>query len=217
MAARTGAIETRRLMNNPEKRHPDLERTSSRRKQVLDAAECCFRRSGFHGASMSEISKAAGMSAGHIYNYFDSKDAIIGTFVEQNIERISALVLDLKQRDDPLQAMIDDVERCVNDNLHPGTWVLPLEIFAEASRNPAVATLLQDADNHSRSALRTVVKLGRAKRGLAHDDALLDGRIEALISMFQGLHLRALHNPKLNEAATVAAFRMALAALLLSE
>jgi hypothetical protein len=61
------------------------------------------------------------------------------------------------------------------------------------------------------------VKLGRAKRGLAHGDALLDGRIEALISMFQGLHLRALHNPKLDEAATVAAFRLVLAALLLSE
>lgn len=202
--------------NGTEKNHPDQERTSNRRKQVLEAAECCFRRSGFHGASMAEISKAAGMSAGHIYNYFDSKDAIIGTFVEQNIERISALVLDLKQRDDPLQAMIDDTERCVLDNLHPGTWVLPLEIFAEASRNPEVATLLQDADSHSRGALRAVLKLGRAKRGLANDDALLDGRIEALIAMFQGLHLRALHNPTLDETATVAAFRLALAALLFS-
>jgi AcrR family transcriptional regulator len=203
--------------NNTEKKHPDQERTSNRRKQVLEAAECCFRRSGFHGASMSEISKAAGMSAGHIYNYFDSKDAIIGTFVEQNIERISAIMLDLKQRDDPLQAILDDVERYVHDNLHTGTWVLPLEIFAEASRNPAVATLLQDADRHSRGALRTVLKLGREKRGLANDDALLDGRIEALISMFQGLHLRALHNPTLDEVATVAAFRLMLGPLLLSE
>jgi AcrR family transcriptional regulator len=200
-----------------EKNHPDQERTISRRKQVLDAAECCFRRKGFHGASMSEISKAAGMSAGHIYNYFDSKDAIIATFVGQNVERISALMLDLKQREDPLQAILDDVEQCVHDNIDPVTWILPLEIFAEASRNPAVATVLQQADVLSRGALRAVVKLGREKRGLPNDDAVLDGRIDAIISLFQGLHLRAIHNPSLNEAAVVAAFRLALAPLLFSE
>jgi AcrR family transcriptional regulator len=204
-------------MNNAEKKHPDPERTSNRRKQVLDAAECCFRRSGFHGASMSEISKAAGMSAGHIYNYFDGKDAIIATFVGQNVERISALMLDLEQRDDPLQAILDDVEKCVHENLNPDTLTLPLEIFAEASRNQAVAMQLQQADALSRSALRAIVKSGREKRGLSNDDAVLDGRIEALIAMFQGLHLRAVHNASINEAAVVAAFKLALTPLLFGE
>jgi AcrR family transcriptional regulator len=166
---------------------------------------------------MSEISKAAGMSAGHIYNYFDSKDAIIATFVRQNIERISALMQDLEQRDDPLQCMLDDVEKCVHDNIDPVTWMLPLEIFAEASRNPAVADALQQSDLHSRNALRAVVKLGREKRGLPNDDTVLDGRIEAIIALFQGLHLRAIHNPSINEAAVVAAFRLAMTPLLFSE
>ena len=82
-----------------EKRHIDPERAANRRRQVLDAAATCFRRSGFHGASMSEISKAAGMSAGHIYNYFASKDAIIAAFVEENETRVKGIISDIGNSD----------------------------------------------------------------------------------------------------------------------
>jgi AcrR family transcriptional regulator len=198
-----------------EKRHPDQERASNRRKQVLDAAESCFRLRGFHAASMAEISKAAGMSAGHIYNYFDGKDAIIAAFVQQNLERVSALLHDLERHADPLQAILDDMELSVRRNLDSAFWKMPLEIFSEASRNPTIATLLQDADRQSREELRRIIKLGRERRGLASDDGELAGRVEAIISMFQGLHLRALHSPALDEPALVAAFRLAMTPLLL--
>ena len=204
-------------MSCMDKKHPDQERATSRCKQVLDAAEICFSRSGFHGASMAEISKAAGMSAGHIYNYFDNKDAIIAAFVRQNVERVTDLIGDLEQREDPLQAIFDDIEKSVHADLRPGIWKLPLEIFAEASRNPKIAALVQEADGQSRNQLRNVLTKGRKARGLATDAALLDGRIEAMISMFQGLHVRALHNPGLDEAALVAAIRLAMAPLLFSE
>ena len=137
-------------MNQVEKKHPDPERANTRRMQVLDAAESCFSRRGFHGASMAEISKAAGMSAGHIYNYFDSKDAIIAAFVMKNTERVSNLMQDLAQREDPLQAVIDNAGEHVLESLDPKTWVMPLEIFAEASRNPAIAEMLHSADRRSR-------------------------------------------------------------------
>lgn len=126
-----------------EKRHIDPERAANRRRQVLDAAATCFRRSGFHGASMSEISKAAGMSAGHIYNYFASKDAIIAAFVEENETRVMGIISDIGSQPDPLQAIIDDVDQSIRDNLDPDYWALPLEIAAESARNPAIAALSQ--------------------------------------------------------------------------
>ena len=92
------------------KRRCCVERTQNRRNQVLEAAECCFARSGFHGASMAEISKAAGMSAGHIYNYFESKDDIIAAFVQRNMDRVTTIISEIEARDDPLQAMLDDLE-----------------------------------------------------------------------------------------------------------
>ncbi len=203
-------------MRITEKQRVDQERTLNRRNQVLEAAASCFRRSGFHGASMAEISKAAGMSAGHIYNYFDGKDAIIAAFVGKNLERVAAILLDLQQQHDPLQVMFDNAEQHVKENLDPALWGLQLEIFSEASRNPAIAAVLRDADARLRGELHGIVKRGREQHQLAADDATVAGRIETLIGMYQGVSLRALHNPGLDQAAVVAAFRVALTPLLFS-
>ncbi|QGZ39023.1 TetR family transcriptional regulator [Pseudoduganella flava] len=203
-------------MNHIEKRHHDPEKARHRRRQVLDAAAACFGRSGFHGASMAEISKAAGMSAGHIYNYFDSKDAIIAAFVEENVERIAADLRELEQQEDPLQALLDRIPQGVRDDLNPQTWFMPMEITAEASRNPKIAAVVRDADRRTRDQFRAILKRGRALHGISVDDAVLNGRMDAIITMFQGLPVRALHNPDLDPEQLIASFHLALKPLLFS-
>ena len=204
-------------MNQVEKKHPDPERANTRRKQVLDAAESCFSRRGFHGASMAEISKAAGMSAGHIYNYFDSKDAIIAAFVLKNMERVTNLMQDLAQREDPLQAVVDNAGEHVLESLDPKTWVMPLEIFAEASRNPVIAEMLHCADVRSRNLFLSIIRDARIKRGLPADAEMLEGRLNTMIAMYQGLPVRAVHNPDMKVEPLIAGFRIVLTALLLGE
>lgn len=203
-------------MSTTEKRHLDPERALVRRKQVLDAATACFGRSGFHGASMAEISKAAGMSAGHIYNYFDSKDAIIAAFVELNVERVSQLMRDLGQQEDPLQSMVDDAPRHVSEHLDPNTWPLALEISAEAARNPKIAEVVHDADLRGRVQFRAILKAARERHGLPTDDDTMDGLVEAMICLFQGLDVRVVHNPALNEPALSRYMSIAMKAMLFS-
>ena len=53
-------------MNTQTYAQHEQPRAEARKTQVLNAATECFRRQGFHGASMAQISKAAGMSVGHI-------------------------------------------------------------------------------------------------------------------------------------------------------
>src|SRR3546814_14831985 len=65
------------MTKTPEALARQHERTEKRRDQVLDAAEACFRREGFHAASVNRIAAEAGMSVGHLYRYFDSQDEII--------------------------------------------------------------------------------------------------------------------------------------------
>ncbi|MBN2303748.1 MAG: TetR/AcrR family transcriptional regulator [Anaerolineae bacterium] len=50
---------------------------SDKRHAILDATLTLVAQHGFHGTSMSMIAKAAGVSAGIIYHYFDSKDALM--------------------------------------------------------------------------------------------------------------------------------------------
>jgi len=203
-------------MTSTAKRRTDPERAQNRRNQVLEAAAICFARSGFHGASMSEISKQAGMSAGHIYNYFDSKDAIILAFVDRESEYVSGLLSDLESQKDPLQAMLDDTASNIDETLDPQPWHVPLEMYAEASRNPVIAAKLRANDDIARSQLRALVKRGRERRNLPVDDALLDGRIDTIISYFHGLPIRALHRTDMNRASLVEAFGVAMKALLMT-
>jgi len=54
-----------------------MARAAKQRERILDAAEACFIRHGFHAASMAHIAQTADMSAGLIYRYFDGKAAIV--------------------------------------------------------------------------------------------------------------------------------------------
>jgi AcrR family transcriptional regulator len=203
-------------MTNIVKRHIDPERAQHRRTQVLDAAAVCFARSGFHGASMAEISKAAGMSAGHIYNYFDNKDAIIMAFVAMRMEHVNDRLGVMAQQPDPLEFMCDQMFEIVQENMCGDFLGMSLEIFAEASRNPIIAGALQAADDDARGQLRALIQKGREQRGLAADARTVDGRTEAMITMFNGLPLRAVHHPDLDREATVEAFRVAMKALMMT-
>ncbi|MBL8808153.1 MAG: TetR/AcrR family transcriptional regulator [Rhodospirillales bacterium] len=58
---------------------------ADRRTRILDAAKACFVQHGFHSASMQQICAAAGMSAGNLYRYFPSKDALIEGLCERDL------------------------------------------------------------------------------------------------------------------------------------
>ncbi|MFN6972711.1 MAG: TetR/AcrR family transcriptional regulator, partial [Rheinheimera sp.] len=115
------------------KKHQDPALAQARREQVLAAAADCFRRRGYHGAGMAEISKTAGMSPGHIYNYFDGKEAIIAGIIEQNMADLFSLLAGFAESDgDLLQAMVDGADYGVEKNLNPAYAALQLEMLSEA-------------------------------------------------------------------------------------
>src|ERR1700753_3274902 len=50
---------------------------TERRLRILEAAERAFVGNGFHATTMQHVADEAGMSAGNLYRYFPSKEAIV--------------------------------------------------------------------------------------------------------------------------------------------
>jgi AcrR family transcriptional regulator len=68
------ARAVRRAMSDTEK--------AGRRTDILAAAKKVFARKGYHATTIADIAKAAKLSYGSIYWYFDSKDALFHALME---------------------------------------------------------------------------------------------------------------------------------------
>jgi AcrR family transcriptional regulator len=64
---------------------PDV--SEERRNQIIQAATTVFARSGFNKARMDDIALEAGVSKGTLYWYFESKDDIINTLLDDMVTR----------------------------------------------------------------------------------------------------------------------------------
>ncbi|MBL0944282.1 MAG: TetR/AcrR family transcriptional regulator [Hydrogenophaga sp.] len=69
-----------------------LAMSDTRRAHVLDAARRVFAARGVEGASIREIAREAGYTAGALYSYFDSKEAICAALVAESLDRLQAEV-----------------------------------------------------------------------------------------------------------------------------
>jgi AcrR family transcriptional regulator len=78
----------------------------ARKSQIILAAWDCFARNGYHQTKMQDIAREAGLSAGAIYRYYASKEALLKAISERSLERD----LDLLERaraseDEPIAAL----------------------------------------------------------------------------------------------------------------
>ena len=192
----------------------DASRAAARRQQILAAAAQCFREHGFHGASIARISKIAGMSAGHIYHYFENKEAIIAAIVAQDLETLLTLTAELRAACNVRNALIERAAEGVLDQLDPASAALKVEIVAEAARNPHVARIVREADATCRRELMVTIHAIRSAAG--HDDtpAATADMVEVLASLFEGLLLRTIRNPDLDRRRVAQRIQLAINDLL---
>ncbi|WP_341197802.1 helix-turn-helix domain-containing protein [Hyphomonas chukchiensis] len=184
-------------------------RAEVRRAQILDAAAICFVEQGFHGAGMARIAEQAGMSAGHIYHYFENKDAIIEALVDRESELHSEKMLGFHAipRDQLLQELVERADEGVRTQTDPFQSALNLEIIAEAQRNPLIAEKLRANDTETRLAFQ---KLLGETLGLSD----VEGRVELMFTLFGGLPIRILRNPDLDREALLRYLRKVIRAVL---
>jgi len=165
----------------------------ARRQQILDAACDCVRQAGFHGASMAEIAKTAGLSVGQIYRYFENKEAIIAAIVAQDLAEMREKFAEMESRPgDLIDAMTEHLPDAIDKCFDLRRASLTLEVLAEASRNPKVAAILQAADAQERVYAQAM--LDRSRRP-EWSDAEFEARCEAVGLLFDGMIIRAVNHP----------------------
>ena len=71
-------------------KEPRTARGRRTQRAILDAAAAEFGEKGFHDASVSGITRRAGVALGSFYTYFNSKDAVFRALVRDMSEQVRA-------------------------------------------------------------------------------------------------------------------------------
>ena len=161
------------------------QRFEARRRHVREAALACFKRKGFHQASMADICAEAKMSPGNLYRYYDNKEAIIAAICEEDRRGVIDRLAAIGERPNLLEAMLEmageELGASDAEKRKFGT-----EVLAEAARNEVVAEIVR---RHNAAIVGICAEAIRRAQAIGQVDGTLDTRLAAaiLVAAAEGL------------------------------
>jgi len=185
-------------------RRANVQLQSDRRDEILNAAQRCFSRMGFHQTSMQQICAAAGMSPGNLYRYFPSKEAIIAGIAERDRAEVGAQLASVENAPDFFEtfaalARHHFVERTADE------VGLCAEIMSESRRNPAIARIMQDFDKDVSARLVSMLR-NAAERGEISTDVDFKAVVTMLMVIADGVWWRRAVDPTFDAQAVLPLF-----------
>lgn len=150
----------------PVGRPVDIELRAKREHLILQGARRCFVRDGFQGAGVAAIAAEAGVSVANLYQYFESKEALILAIVEDGLKSDLALIESIADAD----SFMDGFEAALFAISDPKEEAaLRLEVLAEGARNPPVAKRIAELEQDSVRALADVLGKAQARGDVRAD------------------------------------------------
>ncbi|NOY57010.1 MAG: TetR/AcrR family transcriptional regulator [Actinobacteria bacterium] len=113
-------------------------------ESIVSAASRCFAERGHAATTIEMIASAAGVSPGTVYNYFGTKNAILGAVVTVDVEETWSAASDAVDltADDPVDALMPAIAVYVDGITALGPQVLT-DVF-RSGFHPAHSDLLDD-------------------------------------------------------------------------
>ncbi|MBX3705301.1 MAG: TetR/AcrR family transcriptional regulator [Pseudomonadales bacterium] len=125
-----------------------------RRRGILKALYACIRKKGFTGSSLTDIALEAGMSPSHIRYYFNGKNAILESYLEQTCEQILSQIRAIDTAD-PLQWFEDFTDFFIgNPWITPARLSVMVEIFGISVHDTELRRIKARYDQEIRDILR---------------------------------------------------------------
>ncbi len=142
---------------------------AERRQRILEAAERAFVRNGFHATTMQGVADEVAMSAGNLYRYFPSKEAIVEGLCERDQAELAQAFGELMADDRHImEAVHYGLRKHVLDKSQEKARLL-IEIWAEAGRNPRVAAMTRAIDAEVLARLENLIDMAKASGAASHE------------------------------------------------
>ncbi len=115
----------------------DAGEDSAKRRQIVDGAREVFMAKGFDAASMMDIARAAGVSKGTLYVYFEDKDELFSAIVRGECAMQEKGVFDFDHADHDVEAvLLTHGKAFVRAIADPGRMSSLRTVIAVAERMP---------------------------------------------------------------------------------
>jgi AcrR family transcriptional regulator len=157
------------------------------RERIIRAARKLFISKGFHAATTAELAAESGVNISLIYRHFASKDDIVFTIAEQNVqEHIQRrdVIFDAVKRGE--LSVFDAIKAFAHERLADSEGSLFFEVLAESYRNRIVAERMRTLTEMYRESIRYLAVLARPDAPPGRIDAYAD----LMTACFTGLGYR---------------------------
>ena len=160
-----------------------------RRAEILNAAQACFGKSGYHDTKMDDIVRATGLSKGALYWHFKSKEEIFLALFEQ-FETAIFGAWDQLSTGDALDALRLQSEIVLVQLLRDPSLV---EIWSEFLKHKSARDRFAKIYETSRAGLQATIQAGIEAGVIAPCDA--QHAAASVTAVIEGLLLQALADP----------------------
>jgi TetR/AcrR family transcriptional regulator, transcriptional repressor of aconitase len=176
------------------------ELSDARRQQIIDAAYRCFARKGLHQTTIRDIYAEAGLSAGAVYHYFESKEEIILASFVFDYQRSLSVYVQAAEDPDPLAAidhLLDFFYAGLESSASIGADRVNIQGWGEALVNPRLMVPLKESLQGFRDQLERLVRRGQETGVISPgiDPAAVG---EVFLSSYLGLYLQKAFLPELD-------------------
>jgi AcrR family transcriptional regulator len=147
-----------------------------RRDQMLRAAVEVIAERGFPETRIADIGKRVGASSALVIYYFGTKDRLLTDALRYSEESFYTEVAARLDAVDTAKAKLEALVRfsCFEPaSSMPGSWVLWIDLWAQALRHPELSRDREELDGRWRSTVQRIVLDGQATGELAPVDAEL--------------------------------------------
>ena len=155
---------------------------------ILEGVKRAFAEKGFDGASMQDLARAAGMSAGNFYRYFPSKNAIVAAMIARDLADVQRDFEIVQTSANPALALKQKFEERI-DNLDCHDGPLWAEIDAAALRRADIGEIVDRMEQEIAFFLTTVfARISGLPAEVAR--ARFSGQAAFLVLLFKGASQR---------------------------